>query len=209
MKFLLSLIIGLLIGSFPTGYIILKKVKNIDITQSGSGNVGAYNSYDVTKSKTIGLLVMLIDALKGLLSVYITLLFFSTDFAFPSIALVFAVFAHCFNPWLKFKGGRGLATSAGGTLLIFPVLPIIWIVTWAIVYIFIKRDIIIANICAIILSVIVIFLSNDIVYNYSFPRAGSMAALFLFVTSLMIILFIKHIDPLLEIINYNKKEKND
>jgi glycerol-3-phosphate acyltransferase PlsY len=165
------------------------------------------NSFEITDSKVIGLLVLLVDALKGLLSVYIPVLFFPGDFAYPAIGLVFAVFSHCFNPWLQFKGGRGLATALGGTILLFPLLPVIWITVWICLYL-IKRDILLANIWAVILSPIIVFASDNIVYYYSFPRADTIASLMLFTAALMIIIFIKHIDPFIDIMNKSKREKN-
>jgi len=207
MKYLICVIIGYALGSIPTAYLIVRKAKGIDITNTGTGNVGAMNSFEITNSKIIGLLVLLIDALKGLLSVYIPLLFIPGDFAYPAIGLIFAVFSHCFNPWLQFKGGRGLATALGGTILLFPFLPVIWIALWIFIYA-IRKDILVANIWAVILSPIIIFSFNDIVYHYSFPRADSMASLMLFNAALMIIIFIKHIDPFIDIINKSKREKN-
>ena len=130
MEFLFSALIGYLLGSFPTAFLILKKSKGINITERGSGNVGAMNSFEVSNSKVIGLVVLVIDALKGLLSVYLPLLFFQVNFMPPAIALFFAVFAHCFNPWLNFKGGRGLATAAGGASLLFPFALVVWGILW-------------------------------------------------------------------------------
>ena len=74
MYYLLSAIIGYLLGSIPTGYLMLKRL-GINIITSGSGNVGAMNTFDITNSKVTGLLVFFIDAIKGLLSAYIPLLF--------------------------------------------------------------------------------------------------------------------------------------
>lgn len=208
MKYLICAIIGYLLGSIPTGYLIVRKAKGIDIRNSGSGNVGAMNSFELTDSKIIGILVLLIDALKGLLSVYIPVLFLRGEFAYPAVALIFAVFSHCFNPWLKFKGGRGLATSLGGTILLFPFLPIIWIALWICTYA-IRRDIIIANVVAVVLSIVIIFLSNNVVYYYSFPRVESMASLMMFTSALLLIIFIKHIDSFYDIVFNNDREKNE
>jgi len=71
MEYFLSLLTGLLLGSIPTAYIILKKYRNIDITSGGSGNVGAMNSLRVSKSKFLGATVFIIDFLKGFLTVLI------------------------------------------------------------------------------------------------------------------------------------------
>jgi glycerol-3-phosphate acyltransferase PlsY len=203
MEYLFSSLIGYLLGSFPTAYLLLKKISNVDITTRGSGNVGAMNTFDVTKSKTLGVIVLLIDALKGLLSVYLSLLIFQINFIYPALALLFAVFSHCYNPWLKFKGGRGLATSAGGTALLFPAILIVWCVVWAIIYI-IKKNIIFANIFASGATLIILFSIAEIVFKYSFPQAESISSLLLFSTGLMTIIFIKHIDPLIELLN-NKR----
>jgi glycerol-3-phosphate acyltransferase PlsY len=207
MNYLICVIIGYALGSIPTGYLVLRKAKGIDIRSTGTGNVGAMNSYEITNSKIIGFLVLLIDALKGLLSVYLPVLIFRGEFVYPAIALIFAVFSHCYNPWLGFKGGRGLATALGGTILLFPFLPIIWLTLWVCIYA-IKKDILIGNIWATILSLIIVLAANNIDFYYSFPRAGSMALLMLFNTALLLLIFIKHIDPLIEIINNSKREKN-
>ena len=200
---LISSLIGFVFGSFPTAFLLLKKYKNLDITSEGSGNVGAMNALTVTKSKFIGIAVLLIDALKGLLSVYLVLLFLPIDFVYPAIALLFAVFSHCFNPWLKFKGGRGLATAAGGTALLFPFLLVLWLAVWAVSYL-VKKDIIFANIWATVMSLVIVFSSVKLAYKYTFPQPESTASLILFSTSLMLIIFVKHIDPLKDLINDKK-----
>lgn len=199
MHYLISLVIGFLLGSIPTAYILLKKKKGIDITKTGSGNVGAMNSFEVTNSKLIGLFVLIIDFLKGLLSVYIVSLLYPGNFVLPAIALIFAILSHCFNPWLKFKGGRGLATAAGGTSILFPYFLFAWIVLWVIFY-FIKKDILIGNVAANIFSLLLIANTSEIAIKYSFPQAESENELILFVIGALLIIIIKHIEPLNEII---------
>jgi glycerol-3-phosphate acyltransferase PlsY len=207
MYYLLSAIIGYLIGSIPTAYLLLKR-KGIDITSKGSGNVGAMNSFEITDSKVIGLLVFFIDAIKGLLSVYLPLLLFPVSFNYPAISLLSAVSSHCYNPWIQFKGGRGLSTSLGGTILITPFIPIIWISTWLIVYI-IKKNILLGNIVANAVVLIMILSLNDSVLKYSFPKADSVSSLIFFSTGLLLIIFIRHIDPMMELLtqfNFIKKK---
>ena len=198
MNYLISVVIGYIVGSFPTAYLILKKTRGVDITGEGSGNVGAYNSFEVSNSKMIGILVLLIDALKGLLSVYLTLLILPKEFIFPALAILSAVFCHCYNPWLKFKGGRGLATSAGGLVLLFPFLLAAWIMIWIIIYL-IKKDIIWANLWATVMSLILVFTTDRIAIKYTFPQADSISLVILFSTSILILIFIKHIEPLKEL----------
>ncbi len=208
MEYLFSALIGYFLGSIPTAYLTLKKTKGIDITKTGSGNVGAMNSYEITGSKMTGVIVMLIDALKGLLSAYIPLLIFPVNFTNPAIAIILAVISHSYNPWLNFKGGRGLATAAGGTLLIFPFITIAWLIIWFVTY-FLKKDIIMANIVSIILTLIIIFSASDFAFKYTFPKADSLSSLILFSTALLSIIFIKHIDPLKELISKTKGSRND
>src|SRR5690606_27691914 len=168
--------------------------KGIDITTAGSGNAGAMNSFEVSNSKAIGILVLLIDALKGLLSVYLPLLFLNLEFVFPALSLLFAVFSHCYNPWLGFKGGRGLAAAAGGSLLLFPFLLVVWLVLWLMTFL-LKKDIIFANCAATILSLLIIFSSPQSAIKYTFPHAESISSMLLLSSGLLIIIFNKHIDP--------------
>jgi len=203
MNYLLPAVIGYLLGSFPTAYIVLRKTHSIDIRETGSGNVGAMNSFEISKSKIIGILVFLVDALKGLLSVYLCLLIFPNEFVYPALALLFAVFSHCFNPWLEFKGGRGLATATGGAILLSPIIPAAWCVLWVFVYLF-KKDILLANISATILTLLLTISSIEILYKYSYPAPDSFGTLLMFCVGLLTIIFIKHIDPLKEIIDKYK-----
>src|ERR1039457_1920733 len=202
MYYLLSSIAGYLLGSIPTGYLLLKR-RGINITNSGSGNVGAMNTFDITNSKVTGLLVFFIDTIKGLLSVYLPLLIFPFGFGYAAIALIFATLSHCYNPWIRFKGGRGLATSLGGTVLIAPFIPALWLLTWFLIFLR-KRDILLGNILATILALLITFLFPESAYKFSFPKAESISSLMFFTTGLLTIIFIRHIDPLMELLTkYN------
>lgn len=205
MEYLISSTIGYLLGSMPTAYILLKKSKGIDITKEGSGNVGAMNSFEVTKSKFLGIVVFIVDFLKGAASVLIPIIIYPNQFIFPAIALLFAAFSHCFNPWIKFKGGRGLATAAGGAAFIFPFLLIVWCVLWVIFYIM-RKEILLANISSTIFSLLVVFTTSEIAVKYAYPKPVTSETLVLTSTSVLITIFIKHINPLLELI---KKQKNN
>ncbi len=206
MQYLISLALGYLLGSIPTAYLLLKIKKDIDITKSGSGNVGAMNTYDVSNSKLLAIVVLFIDALKGFLSVYIILKLYPDNFTTAAIALIFAIFSHCFNPWINFKGGRGLATAAGGALFIFPFSLVVWLVLWVLFYLF-RKDILIANIAATVFDLFLILSKADIAIKYSFPRPENISVLVLFSITFLVIIFIKHIDPLKEILSTIKREK--
>jgi len=199
MDYLISAVLGFLFGSIPTAYLLLKTKKGIDITKTGSGNVGAMNSYEITNSKKIGIFVLVIDFLKGLLPVLILKIAFSDFFIYPALALIFAIFSHCFNPWISFKGGRGLATAAGGTIILFPYMLLVWIILWLLVYLF-KKDILLANILATILSLVIIYITKNLEIDWAFPKSANVNELVMLTTSGLLIIFIKHIEPLKEII---------
>ena len=98
-----------LLGSIPFGLILSKIFLKKDIRQSGSGNIGATN---VLRSggKVLGFLTLIMDGLKSYLAVMITIRFFS-DYFFLSAILV--LLGHLFPMWLRFKGGKGVATYLG------------------------------------------------------------------------------------------------
>ncbi|HCY75967.1 MAG TPA: hypothetical protein DHV28_08600 [Ignavibacteriales bacterium] len=204
MEYLISAIIGYLLGSIPSGYIVLKKSKGIDITNAGTGNVGAMNSYEVTNSKFIGIVVLLIDFVKGMLSAGIVLYIFEPSFFAASLSVLFAIFSHCFNPWLNFKGGRGLATAAGGCSIILPILLIAWIIFYILTYL-LKKDIHVANIFATIFSLIFIFIFYEFAIKFAYPKPVLVNELILFTSAGLLIIFIKHIEPLREIISNKNK----
>lgn len=205
MEYLIIALFSYLIGSFPTAFVLLKKVKQIDITQNGSGNVGALNSYEVSNSKLIGVTVLLIDALKGFGIVYLSKILIGNDFLTGSISLLFGVTGHCFSPWIKFKGGRGLATAAGGSLILAPVILILWLLFWLIAYLF-RKNIHFGNITATILTGLLSLSSSDILNKYSIPPADENFLFGVSVMLLMIVIFIKHIKPLKEYIDQQKNK---
>ncbi len=113
-----------LIGSFPTAFLLGKRLKKIDIRQAGTGNVGALNAYEVTGSATFGLIVATVDISKGVAA---TLLFgggmiFSNNLGQASmmLAAMSVVTGHNYSVFIGFKGGRGLATAAGAFLVAQP-----------------------------------------------------------------------------------------
>lgn len=117
--FALTAIASYLLGSIPTGY-LFAKAKGIDIRTVGSGNIGATNAFRVL-GKSVGITVLLIDALKG----YTACRFIAFGPGAPSeahqmIAGLFAILGHNYTCWLRFKGGKGIATSAGVLLALAP-----------------------------------------------------------------------------------------
>lgn len=132
------LIIAYLIGSIPTGYLVAEHVKGIDIREHGSGNVGATNVFRVV-GKGWGTAVLIADILKGWVA---TALLAPSSGAFPDLTLTLrqflfgaaAIAGHTWTPWLQLKGGKGVATSAGSLIGIFPLATVIALVIWAICF---------------------------------------------------------------------------
>ncbi len=114
---LASLAIGYAIGSIPVGYLFVRLKKNADIRETGSGSTGATNVARVLGKKT-AFFVALLDAIKGIAAFYVaTSLVPSFQFS-GELAALFAVIGHCFPVWLGFRGGKGVSTAFGATLVI-------------------------------------------------------------------------------------------
>lgn len=123
MRIYFLLISSYFLGSIPFGYIICRKIKNMDIRTKGSGNIGATNVARVI-GLWWGVLVFVLDLIKGVLGPLLILLFVSD--AGPYLYILAGLAAVCGHNWpvfLKFKGGKGVSTSLGviiGLCLIFP-----------------------------------------------------------------------------------------
>jgi glycerol-3-phosphate acyltransferase PlsY len=148
MDLLTALLIALgafLLGSIPTGYLVAR-AKGIDIRQHGSGNIGATNVFR-TLGKPLGILVFVFDALKGFAAVWFALTFGGPS-AWPGIIAAVAVIAgHNYTPWLGFKGGKGIATSAGVLIALMPWAVLAIALVWFAVF-FATRYVSLASICA-------------------------------------------------------------
>jgi acyl phosphate:glycerol-3-phosphate acyltransferase len=113
-----------LLGSIPFGYLLVRIFRSEDVRQAGSGNIGATNVS--RKSPALGALTLALDAMKGVTAVELAYHFSSgvnaatsSDMAM-TIAAFLAVVGHMFPVWLKFRGGKGVATALGSFLVIAP-----------------------------------------------------------------------------------------
>jgi glycerol-3-phosphate acyltransferase PlsY len=111
-----------LLGTIPFGYLLVRLFRGEDVRQSGSGNIGATNVS--RKSPLLGVLTLLLDAAKGTAAV--ALCYVLADHAGPptgaqlALAALFAVLGHMLPVWLKFRGGKGVATGFGSFVVIAP-----------------------------------------------------------------------------------------
>jgi glycerol-3-phosphate acyltransferase PlsY len=118
--YLISAALGYLLGSIPFGYLLVRIFKHEDVRTSGSGNIGATNV--ARKSPALGVATLLLDAAKGLAAVAIARTWLDAPHSdlLVTIAAFFAVLGHLFPVWLRFRGGKGVATSLGAFILLTP-----------------------------------------------------------------------------------------
>ncbi|MDB6122714.1 MAG: acyl-phosphate glycerol 3-phosphate acyltransferase [Pedosphaera sp.] len=137
-------LVAYFLGSIPTGYLV-GKAKGIDLRTMGSGNIGATNAFRIL-GKPAGIFVLVVDGLKGWMAVALVpgliygLLKHSTDHLDPEteeylkmVAGISVILGHNYTCWLKFKGGKGIATSAGVLAALIPIAFMVGLFTWIIV----------------------------------------------------------------------------
>ena len=135
MRFLLILAIAYLIGSIPSGYLIVRAKEGGDVRETGSGGTGATN-VSRRAGKGAGIFTLIMDVIKGVLAVFLAR--FLSDGLFPSadwtiaVAGVVAVLGHIFPVWLRFRGGKGVATALGVFLVLSPAVVLIGLIVFAI-----------------------------------------------------------------------------
>ncbi|MCO6263186.1 glycerol-3-phosphate 1-O-acyltransferase PlsY [Staphylococcus epidermidis] len=164
MMIIVMLILSYLIGAFPSGLIIGKLFFKKDIRQYGSGNTGATNSFRVL-GRPAGFIVTFLDIFKGFITVFFPLWFpvhadgvLSTFFTNGLIVGLFAILGHVYPIYLKFNGGKAVATSAGVVLGVNPILLLILaIIFFSVLKIFkyVSLSSIIAAISCVIGSIII------------------------------------------------------
>ena len=154
--YLIGILAGYVFGSIPSAYLIVRRRSGIDIRAAGSGNVGSFNAFVVTKSVGTGVLVGILDGLKGLVVVLGATLLWA-GFWPVAVALLGAILGHIYPFLLRFRGGRGLATACGGLFGIGLIYTIVWCLTWAAMKLSGAR-ILTANIVSVFVAVAVIWI---------------------------------------------------
>jgi glycerol-3-phosphate acyltransferase PlsY len=118
LRLVLAVIIAYLIGSIPFGYLIVRATGRGDVRETGSGGTGATN-VSRRAGKAAGVITMILDALKGVLAVFIAKSIWNADWLIAAAAVAVMV-GHIFPIWLRFRGGKGVATGAGVFLALSP-----------------------------------------------------------------------------------------
>lgn len=130
LPFLIAFLIAYLIGSIPFGVLLTRLGGAGDLRQIGSGNIGATNVLR-TGRKGLALATLLFDVAKGALPAWLAFRYFGPDIAV--IAGLAAVVGHCFPVWLRFKGGKGVATGAGVLLALTPLVCLLVLILFVVV----------------------------------------------------------------------------
>jgi len=136
-----TFLLGVLLGSVPVAWILVRLRTQRDVSAAGSGNVGALNALRVSRSPWVGIVVVLLDGIKGAAAIWLATRVGAAGDVSPlrCAALVGVVAGHNVNPWLSLArrqvtGGKGFAALAGGLLMFRPWLIPVWfavgIVTW-------------------------------------------------------------------------------
>ena len=170
-EMLLVLLYSYFLGSIPFGLIITKIFLDQDIRNVGSGNIGTTNVLRTGK-KSLAIATLIFDVLKGYLSVVITLKYFN-DLIYFSALICFI--GHIFPLWLKFKGGKGVATYLGIILALSFKLGIIFAITWLLISFIFKYSSLASMIGALI------------VFAYSIILDNNTLSIFLFITFIIIL----------------------
>ena len=163
MELIIIILASYLMGSIPFGLILTKIFLNKDIREIGSGNIGATNVLRAG-NKIVGYLTLTLDVLKAIIPIiYIKLNY--PDLIYVSSLSVFL--GHVFSIWLKFKGGKGVATYVGILFCINYFLGIIFVISWLIIFIISKFSSL-GSILSSLVIPIYIFLNSDYNNEYFF-----------------------------------------
>jgi len=135
-----------MLGSIPFGYILVRAFRGEDIRRTGSGNIGATN---VSRSSpALGAITLVLDVLKGFAAVALTRASYPTRGTLVGLSALIAIAGHMFPIWLKFRGGKGVATGLGAFILLAPWAIVVTMVVFATVAA-ISRRISLASIVAV------------------------------------------------------------
>ena len=174
LKMIFVAILAYLIGSIPTGYLIVKGLKGIDIRKTGSGSTGATNVKRVLGTRWF-FIVMFLDALKGAIPVLIAYKWFNFLLCIglsPVVAALFAILGHSKSIFLKFTGGKSVATGVGTLIALCWPVGLIVAGIWGLITFFTKY-VSLGSIIAVALAPILMNLFNQNDYYVCFAALGA------------------------------------
>jgi glycerol-3-phosphate acyltransferase PlsY len=145
MNGLIAIVVAYFVGGIPFGLLIVKLKTGADVRQSGSGNIGATNVLRTT-GKPAGILTLILDASKGLFAVWLADTLTHGDILWMSFTALAVLLGHVFSPWLKFKGGKAVASFLGAFGYLTPV-PVLVITVIFVLVIVMTRYLSLGSVC--------------------------------------------------------------
>ena len=162
MKLEIIILISYLLGSIPFGFLLTKIFLNKDIRKIGSGNIGATNALR-TGNKTLGYTTLILDILKAVIPVIFVKIYYS-DYLYISSLCVFL--GHVFPIWLKFNGGKGVATYVGILCCINIYLGISFGIVWLITFVMFKYSSLSSIVSTLSIPIINFLFFNDQIFYF-------------------------------------------
>ena len=156
--YFLFILIAYLVGSIPSGYLFSKYFSEIDIREIGSGNIGTTNVLR-TGNKLIAILTLFFDVLKGFVPVWTSMQFSSEFFIYVAI---FTLLGHMYPIWLKFRGGKGVATFLGLIFAISSYSGFLFIFSWIIIALIFKKSSVSSLSATLLSSFYIIFYNSNL-----------------------------------------------
>jgi acyl phosphate:glycerol-3-phosphate acyltransferase len=129
----LAIAAAYVIGSLPTAYLLVRWMRGADIRGTESGSVGALNAFRATGAGWVGWTVLVVDVLKG--AVAVALAGGGASTSLQAVVAAAAVAGHNWPVWLRWRGGKGLATAAGACTIVTPIAVPVWGLLWGIGYV--------------------------------------------------------------------------
>ena len=162
MEILIIAVIGYLMGSIPFGFILTKIFLKKDIREIGSGNIGATNALR-TGNKVIGFLTLFLDIIKAIFPI-LYVKFYYSEFIYITSLCTFL--GHVFPVWLKFKGGKGVATYVGILFAINIYLGFVFIIIWLVTFFLSKFSSLSSLTASIAIPIYLLFLTqfNQVIF---------------------------------------------
>lgn len=154
-----------MIGSFPTSAVIAKLKGGVDLTKEGSGNLGATNVSRVIGRK-FGIITLIADAAKGFLPAFIALKFLNAPSIVLALIIVAPVVGHCYSVFIKFRGGKGVATALGVFIALSPKAVLMAMLIFLVI-LFFSRYVSLASITAAFLMPFIIFYTLKNIYIFA------------------------------------------
>jgi len=149
-------------GAVPTGPILATLYADVDITAEGSGNIGATNVHRVLGPR-FGIATLVGDLAKGFLPVVLAP--YVSDWAgYPGVVALAAFAGHCWPAYLEFKGGKGVATAAGGMFALAPFVALLTAGTWMLAFLASRRASLAALMAAVLLPIFCLWLRPDLLF---------------------------------------------